>query len=66
MNVENCPKNILNIDSVARAKMGELGLQFVEQFEMSRVLEKFYDQIRTVVSNAEIEPEVTGDCDGDA
>ena len=46
--------------------MGELGLQFVEQFEMNRVLEKFYEQIREVVSNAEIAPDITSSSDGEA
>ena len=65
MNAENCSRDSSNDDPGAGDKMGKLGLQFVEQFEMNRVLEKFYEQIRAVVSNAKIEPDITGDSDRD-
>lgn len=38
--------------------MGELGLQFVEQFEMTRVLEKFYEELRAVVATAAMDSDV--------
>ena len=66
MNLENSSRDSSNNDSGTGAKMGELGLQFVEQFEMNRVLEKFYEQIREVVSNAEIAPDITSSSDGEA
>ena len=64
--MENRSRDISGNDSEGCANMGELGLQFVEQFVMSRVLEKFYEQIRAVASNGANDSDGTGDTDLDA
>ena len=63
--MEDRSKDFLDNDSEGGANMGERGLQFVEQFEMSRVLEKFYEEIRAVVAQGANDSAVAGDTDLD-
>lgn len=56
--METSTKDISDTDPGRCATMGELGLQFVEQFEMTRVLEKFYEELRAVVATAAMDSDV--------